>query len=139
VPPYLTDSPIDTAALMRQVRRDSDGACVVFEGIVRNHHDGRPVESIFYDAYRPMAEKELAKTVAAVQIEIPDAAIAVVHRLGLLHVGDVSIAIVTASPHRAEAYKASRVLIDRIKQTVPIWKKEKGPAGEEWVGWQGST
>jgi molybdopterin synthase catalytic subunit len=138
VTPYLTDETIDTAALMRQVRRDSDGACVVFEGVVRNHHDGRRVESIFYDAYRPMAEKEIAKIVGAVQTEIPDATIAVVHRLGLLGVGDVSIVIVTASPHRAEAYEASRALIDRIKHTVPIWKKERGPDGEEWVRWQGS-
>jgi molybdopterin synthase catalytic subunit len=85
-----------------------------------------------------MAEKEIAKIVAAVQAEIPDAALTVLHRLGLLHVGDVSIVIVTASPHRAEAFVASRALIDRIKQTVPIWKKERGPDGEEWVGWQGS-
>jgi molybdopterin synthase catalytic subunit len=139
VPSYLTDSSIDTAALVRDIRRDSDGACIVFEGVVRNHHDDRAVESIFYDAYRPMAEKEIAKIVAAVQREIPDVAIAVVHRLGLLLVGDASIAIVTASPHRREAFDASRVLIDRIKQTVPIWKKERGPDGEEWVGWQGTA
>jgi molybdopterin synthase catalytic subunit len=64
---------------------------------------------------------------------------AVVHRLGLLHVGDASIAIVCTSPHRAEAYEASRALIDRIKETVPIWKKERGPNGEEWVGWHGHS
>ncbi len=133
---YLTDQTIDTPALVRRVLRPSDGACIVFEGTVRNHHEGHAVESIFYDAYRPMAEKEIEKVIRAVESELPDVAIGVLHRLGELRVGDVSIAIVCASPHRAEAYEASRALIDRIKQTVPIWKKERGPGGEEWVGWQ---
>ena len=134
---YLTDDPIDSEALVRRVMRPSDGAYVLFEGVVRNHHDGRPVESIFYDAYRPMAEKEIDAIVRDVEAAYPEAAIAVVHRLGHLVVGDASIAIVAASPHRAEAFAASRMLIDRIKETVPIWKKERGPDGEEWVGWQG--
>jgi molybdopterin synthase catalytic subunit len=117
--------------------RPSDGAYVLFEGVVRNRHEGKAVESIFYDAYRPMAEKEIAKIVDEVQGQFADVAIAVVHRLGHLVVGDSSIAIAAASPHRAEAFAASRMMIDRIKETVPIWKKERGPGGEEWVGWQG--
>lgn len=117
--------------------RPSDGAYVLFEGIVRNHHDGKAVQSIFYDAYRPMAEKEIATIVDDVQATYGDVAIAVVHRLGQLVVGDSSIAIVASSPHRAEAFAACRMTIDRIKETVPIWKKERGPNGEEWVGWQG--
>lgn len=134
---YLTDEPIDAAALIQRVMRKSDGAYVLFEGVVRNHHEGRAVESIFYDAYRPMAEKELEKIVREVEAQFPDVAIAVLHRLGQLVVGDASIAIVAASPHRAEAFGACRMVIDRIKETVPIWKKERGPDGEEWVGWQG--
>ena len=134
--PHLTDDPIDAAALVASVMRPSDGAYVLFEGVVRNHHHGKAVESIFYEAYRPMAEKELARVLRGVAAEVPDVAIAVVHRLGLLRVGDSSIAIVCASPHRAEAFTACRMMIDRIKETVPIWKKEKGPDGEEWVGWQ---
>ncbi len=134
---YLTDGTIDTPALVRATMRRSDGACVVFEGVVRDHHEGRAVESIFYDAYRPMAEKEMAEIVADIQSRYSDVKISVVHRLGQLGIGDVSIAIVCTSPHRAEAYEASRLLIDRIKETVPIWKKERGPGGEEWVGWQG--
>ena len=134
---YLTDDAIDSASLAKKTMRPSDGACVVFEGVVRNHHDGKSVESIFYDAYRPMAEKEIDTVIRAVQIDHPDVAIAVVHRLGHLNIGDVSIAIVSTAPHRAEAYSASRAVIDRIKETVPIWKKERGPDGEEWVGWQG--
>ena len=134
---YLTDGPIDTPALVRATMRRSDGACVVFEGVVRDHHEGKTVESIFYDAYRPMADKEIAKIVSDIQSLYSDVKMTVVHRLGQLGIGDVSIAIVCTSPHRAEAYEASRMLIDRIKETVPIWKKERGPGGEEWVGWQG--
>ena len=134
---YLTDQPIDAQALIESVMRRSDGAYVLFEGVVRDHHEGKAVESIFYDAYRPMAEKEIGSIVREVQAQFPDVALAVVHRLGHLVVGDASIAIVASSPHRAESFGACRLVIDRIKQTVPIWKKERGPDGEEWVGWQG--
>ena len=133
---FLTDDPIDTRAITQRVMRPSDGACVVFEGVVRNHHQGKSVESIFYDAYRPMAEKEMARIVGGVQEEFPDVAVAVIHRLGHLRVGDASIVIACSSPHRGVAFDACRAMIDRIKQTVPIWKKERGPGGEEWVGWQ---
>jgi len=133
---YLTDDPIDSAALVRRVIRPSDGAYVLFEGVVRNSNEGKQVESIFYDAYRPMAEKEIGKIVDEVQRQFPDVAIGIAHRLGNLAVGESSIAIACASPHRGESFAACRMMIDRIKQTVPIWKKERGPNGEEWVGWQ---
>lgn len=134
---YLTDDPIDPHVLVRRVLRPTDGAYVLFEGVVRNHHEGKAVESIFYDAYRPMAEKEMGRIVREISARFPDVALAVVHRLGHLVVGDSSIAIVASSPHRAESFEACRLMIDRIKETVPIWKKERGPQGEEWVGWQG--
>jgi molybdopterin synthase catalytic subunit len=133
---YLTDSPIDRATLIDSVMRPSDGACALFEGVVRNHHEGKTVASIFYDAYRPMAEKEIARVVAEVQAAFPGTAIGVVHRVGELVVGEASIAIACAAPHRGDAFAACRMTIDRIKETVPIWKKERGPDGEEWVGWQ---
>lgn len=135
---HLTDDPIDTKALVDATRRTSDGAVVVFEGVVRDHHEGHAVESILYEAYRPMAEKEIARIITAVAQQYPAVSMRVVHRLGLLRVGETSIAIVCCSPHRAEAFEACRLLIDRIKQTVPIWKKERGPDGEQWVGWQGT-
>jgi len=134
---YLTDSPIDPQELVRRVMRRSDGAYVLFEGVVRDHHEGRQVESIFYDAYRPMAEREIETILRDVERRFPATAIAMVHRLGQLAVGDSSIAIVASSPHRAQAFEACRMIIDRVKETVPIWKKERGPAGDEWVGWQG--
>ena len=133
---FLTDDAIDTAALVRRLLRRSDGALVVFEGVVRDHSEGKAVESIFYDAYRPMAEKEIGAIIEAVKREWPDVAVDCLHRLGHLVVGETSIAIACVSPHRAQAFEACRAVIDRIKQTVPIWKKERTPDGEEWVGWQ---
>jgi len=133
---YLTDKPIDSQALIKRVMRPSDGACVVFEGVVRDHHQGKRVESIFYEAYRPMAEKEITKIIHDINAQLPQVALAVEHRLGFLKVGEASIVIACSSPHRGEAFQACRMLIDRFKQTVPIWKKERGPGGEEWVGWQ---
>jgi molybdopterin synthase catalytic subunit len=133
---FFTNDPIDSAALVRSVARPSDGATIVFEGVVRNHNEGKIVESIVYEAYLAMAEKEMAHVIDGVRAAFPDVAVAVAHRLGHLVVGDTSIAIACASPHRAEAFEACRAVIDRIKKTVPIWKKERGPDGEEWVGWQ---
>lgn len=133
---YLTDQPIDAAALERTVLLPAHGASVVFAGVVRDHHEGKAVESIDYEAYRPMAEKEIGSVVDSVRTSFPDVAVAVQHRLGHLVVGDVSIVVVCSSVHRAEAFEACRQVIDRIKQSVPIWKKERGPDGEEWVGWQ---
>ncbi|MHB9001031.1 MAG: molybdenum cofactor biosynthesis protein MoaE, partial [Thermoanaerobaculia bacterium] len=93
---WLTDDPISTDALIADVLRDSDGAVVLFSGVVRNHHEGKRVESIFYDAYRPMAEKEIEKIVNGIRAEFPDVKIALLHRLGQLGVGDASIVIACA-------------------------------------------
>ncbi len=134
---YLTDAPIDQQRLTEAVMRSSDGALALFAGVVRDHHQGKAVESIFYECWRPMAEKEMAKIDADVAKAYPDVAIAFVHRLGLLQVGEASIVIACASSHREAAFAACREVIERVKQTVPIWKREKGPGGEEWVGWQG--
>jgi molybdopterin synthase catalytic subunit len=133
---YLTDDPIDTKALVSRLLRASDGALVVFEGVVRDHSEGKPVESIFYDAYRPMAEKEIGTIVENVKREWPDVAVDCLHRLGHLVVGETSIAIVAVSPHRAEAFAAGQYAIDRLKQVVPIWKKEVWSDGSQWIGWE---
>jgi molybdopterin synthase catalytic subunit len=135
---HLTDDAIDREALIADVMRDSDGALVLFEGVVRDRHEGRAVTEIVYEAYRPMAEKEMAKIVADVAVRHPETRIRAIHRLGLLKVGEASIVIACSAPHRADAFDACRAVIDRIKETVPIWKKERGPDGEEWVGWQGA-
>jgi molybdopterin synthase catalytic subunit len=134
---FLTDDPIDRQAVIAEVMRRSDGALVVFDGVVRDHHEGKKVSEIFYEAYRPMAEKEIAKVVSDVSTRFPGVRVAVRHRLGLLKVGEASIVIACSASHRAEAFDACREVIDRVKETVPIWKKERGPDGNEWVGWQG--
>jgi molybdopterin synthase catalytic subunit len=133
---YLTDEIIDPSALMAEVMAPSCGALALFGGVVRDHHAGKAVQSIYYDAYRPMAEKEIGRIVDQVRSAHAGVRVAVKHRLGLLQVGETSIVIACASPHRAEAYAASRALIDEIKSRVPIWKKERSPDGEEWLGWQ---
>jgi molybdopterin synthase catalytic subunit len=135
---YLTTAPLDERKLTEAVRRASDGAVVLFAGIVRDHHDGRSVESIHYEAYEPMAEQEIETIVSSVRERYPEVAVGVQHRLGLVKVGEASVAIACSSAHRAVAFAACREIIDRMKETVPIWKKEKSPEGEVWVGWQGA-
>jgi molybdopterin synthase catalytic subunit len=135
---YLTEEPLLAQPLVEQVLRGSDGAVATFIGVVRDNHRGRQVESILYEAYHEMAEREIGRIVDQLRLDFPDASIAVRHRLGRLSVGEASIIIAVAAPHRAEAFSACREVIDRIKMTVPIWKKERSPAGDEWVGWQWS-
>lgn len=135
----LTSEPIDHDAVIRQVLRSSDGAVVFFAGVVRDHHEGRVVEAIEYQAYEAMARKEMVRVIESVGREHSEVQIALVHRLGLLEVGETSIAIACAAPHRAEAFEACRKVIDRVKETVPIWKREIGPDGSSWTGWQGRT
>jgi molybdopterin synthase catalytic subunit len=134
---HLTESPISIASLRERLLRRSDGAVVTFEGTVRDHHEGHRVVSILYEAYRPLAEKEIHRILTQVEREMPGVAVDMVHRLGQLQVGDVSIAIVAVASHRAEAFDACRAVIDRVKKTVPIWKQERSPRGEQWQGWQG--
>ena len=133
---YLVNGSLDPQLATKDLGRDSDGAAVVFAGMVRNHHAGREVESILYEAYEPMAEKEIDRIVRSVESEWPDVRVFVRHGLGRIHVGECSIVIACSSPHRRDAFAACRAVIDRIKQTVPIWKKERGPSGDEWSGWQ---
>jgi molybdopterin synthase catalytic subunit len=130
---FLTDSPIDVPALLREAR-SSDGALCLFVGIVRDHDEGRATTAIQYEAYGSMAEEEIARIVERLSREFPAVRLALRHRVGRLSVGDASVAIAAVSPHRAEAFEACRAAIDRIKTTVPIWKKEFHPDGSsEWV------
>ncbi len=131
--PYLTTSPLDLPSLLREARA-SDGALCLFVGIVRDEHRGRATVGIDYEAYGPMAESEMARIAEALSREFPAVRLRMQHRVGRLAVGDASVAIVAVSPHRAEAFAACRTAIDRIKTTVPIWKKELHPDGSsDWV------
>lgn len=130
---YLTTSPLDVAAMLQEART-SDGAVAVFVGVVRDENAGQETKEIRYEAYGPMAESEMEKIAASLGREWPCARVRMVHRVGLLQVGEASVAVVATSPHRSEAFAACRAAIDRIKTTVPIWKKERYADGtEEWV------
>jgi molybdopterin synthase catalytic subunit len=130
---YLTTSPIDLASLLAE-SRPSDGALCLFVGVVRNENAGRPTLAIEYEAYGAMAESEMARVAEGLSREFPSVRVRMIHRVGRLEVGDASVAIAAVSPHRAEAFAACRAAIDRIKTTVPIWKKELHPDGtSDWV------
>jgi molybdopterin synthase catalytic subunit len=131
--PYLTDSPIDVAALLSETR-SSDGGLCLFVGVVRNENAGRETVAIEYEAYGSMAEAEMTRIAEGLARDFPAAKLAMKHRVGRLSVGEPSVAIVAVAPHRAEAFAACRAAIDRVKATVPIWKKEFHPDGSsEWV------
>jgi molybdopterin synthase catalytic subunit len=129
----LTDEPLDPNAVMEQVRHPSSGAIVVFLGVVRDEDQGRKVQYLEYDAYRAMAEKEMRKIGEEALARWPAARIAMRHRFGRLEVGETALVIAVSAPHRAEAFEACRYAIDRIKETVPIWKKEVWEDGEAWL------
>jgi molybdopterin synthase catalytic subunit len=126
--------PFAIDAVVESVRGPTTGGLVVFLGLVRDTNDGRAVETLEYEAYREMAEKELRAAVASVAAEHPRATVGVVHRIGLLRVGDVAVCVAAGAEHRDSAFAAARALIDRVKERVPIWKKETGPGGVHWVG-----
>ena len=130
---YLTDSPIDVGALL-SAARSSDGGLCLFVGVVRNENAGRETVAIEYEAYGPMAEAEMARIAEALAREFPAVRVSMKHRVGRLSVGEASVAIVAVAPHRLEAFAACRAAIDRVKATVPIWKKEFHPDGSsDWV------
>ncbi len=130
---FLTADPIDVASLLSEAR-PSDGGVCLFLGIVRNQNEGRETTGIQYEVYGPMAEAEMARIAAGIVEEWPQARLRMQHRVGRLFVGEASVAVLVAAPHRADAFAACRAAIDRIKTSVPIWKKEFHPDGSsEWV------
>jgi molybdopterin converting factor subunit 1 len=112
----------------------SMGGVVTFTGVVRAHNQGHDVERLEYEAYREMAEKVMRELCDEIEAELPGTRLAVEHRVGALVVGDITVVIAAAAPHRAEAFTACRAMIDRLKERVPIWKKEFSPEGASWIG-----
>jgi molybdopterin synthase catalytic subunit len=130
----LTHEPIDYTALTESVRRPGCGGVVLFLGTVRDLTGDQVTEALEYEAYPGMAERKLEEIEGEVRQRWPVGEVAVVHRLGRLGVGEVSVAVAVSCPHRAEAFEACRYAIDRLKQIVPIWKKENRPDGSsDWV------
>ena len=130
----LRDGPIDPAEVVAAVSDAGAGGVVSFTGLVRDSDGGRDVTALEYVAH-PDALAALRAVAEAVAADLPVRAVAAVHRTGLLAIGDVAVVVAAAAPHRAEAFEAARRLIDDLKQTVPIWKRQVFTDGEpEWVG-----
>jgi molybdopterin synthase catalytic subunit len=129
----LTREPLDRDTLIAAVSHSSAGGIVVFEGVVRDNARGKQVRYLEYDTYEEMAIAQIRTIIQEAQQRWGVDRVAVAHRFGHLEIGEASVIIVVASPHRAEAFDACRYIIDTLKTTVPIWKKEVATNGEEWV------
>ncbi|MCI0623797.1 MAG: molybdenum cofactor biosynthesis protein MoaE [Acidobacteria bacterium] len=129
----IVRSPIRIEALVNQLQQPEDGAVVVFDGIVRNHSQGRKTLHLEYEGYEPMALKKMKEIEESVRQQWPVNRIGIVHRLGRLEIGEASVVIVVTSAHRKAAFEACQHAIDTLKKTVPIWKKEFFADGEVWV------
>ena len=129
----LSEEPLDAAAIAAGVRSDAAGALVTFAGAVRELSRGQRVRALVYEAYGSMAQRQMEALAAEARQRWRIGNVAMVHRTGTLSVGDVSVVIAVAAPHRAEAFEACKWLIDELKRTVPIWKKEVYTEGEAWI------
>ena len=132
--PLLTEEPIAAKRLVDDVYTNDCGAVVTFEGRVRNHTGAHQVISLDYEAYGAMAERKLNELLMEVRWSHPDVRVSLQHRLGALSLGEVAVAIAVASPHRKASFAACASLIDRLKEDVPIFKKEYREGGDIWVG-----
>ena len=131
----LREEPLSLDEAVRHVQRPGAGGIATFVGVVRDESDGRAVTRLDYSAYAAMAKREMSKIAEELEREIEGVTVSAIHRTGSLVVGDAAIICAASAPHRGEAFRACRALIDRIKERVPIWKREFGPDGAAWVGW----
>jgi molybdopterin synthase catalytic subunit len=129
----LVDNTIDADALIRQVRTGADGAIVTFDGCVRNQSHGRRTLYLDYEAYESMALAKMREIAAEARTKFPIDRVAIAHRLGRLDIGETSVFIAVSAPHRAAAFDACRHIIDTLKRSVPIWKKEYFEDGAVWA------
>jgi molybdopterin synthase catalytic subunit len=132
----LTTAPIDHTALTEAVRRKDCGAVVTFLGTVRDLTGGRVTIALDYEAYPAMAEKKMLEIERETRERWPVGEMALIHRLGHLDIGEISVAVSVSCPHRGQAFEACRFAIDRLKEIVPIWKKEVWSDGSQWIGWE---
>jgi molybdopterin synthase catalytic subunit len=135
----VTRSPISIAELSNQLRAPQDGAVVVFEGIVRNHSRGRATLYLEYEGYEPMAIRKMEELGSEVKQKFAIDAIGMIHRLGRLEIGETSVAIIVTAEHRRAAFEACQHAINRLKQIVPIWKKEYFADGAVWAEGEGQS
>ena len=133
----VTLEPLDATETVAVVGAPGCGAIATFIGVVRDHHAGRRVRYLDYECYQPLAVKSFERIASEAIVHWPDARLAIAHRIGPLQVGEASVVIAAASPHRAEAFAACRYAIERIKQIAPIWKREHFDGGDSWI--EGAT
>lgn len=132
----VTEAELSVNAVLASVASPEVGGIALFVGTVRDHNAGQPITRLEYQAYESMAEKELERLGAELEAEFPGVRVAAHHRHGSLEIGDIAVVCAAGAAHREQAFLACRGLIDRIKERVPIWKREHGPEGPYWVGWE---
>jgi molybdopterin synthase catalytic subunit len=135
----IVDEPIDATKLGALVCTEADGAVCIFLGVARKFSRGREVVHLEYEAYPEMAEKKMAEIGDEIKAKFGVERVAILHRTGVLKIGEASVGIAIATPHRGESFEACQYAIDRLKQIVPIWKKEVWSNGEQWIGWDGKV
>jgi molybdopterin synthase catalytic subunit len=133
----VVTAPLDADSLVALVGAQGAGAVVTFAGLVRDHNQGRRVHFLEYEAYEPLAIRALQQIVDEAKQLWPSARVAAHHRIGRLEIGEASIVIAVASAHRGDAFAACRYAIERVKQIVPIWKREHFDGGDVWL--EGAT
>jgi len=129
----ITAAPLVPETFLQHVRRDESGAVALFLGVVRDHSHGRRVLYLEYDAYPEMAERKLREVAEEALARWPITDVAVAHRTGRLEIGETSLLVAVSSPHRHDAFAACHHIVNRIKEVVPIWKKEVWEGGEAWI------
>ncbi|HLR09690.1 MAG TPA: molybdenum cofactor biosynthesis protein MoaE [Bacillota bacterium] len=131
---WITDQPLDIETVIAKVIRPEAGAVNLFTGTVREFTKGKRTLFLEYQAYKPMAEKKLAEIGREIEAKWGNAKTAIAHRIGRLDISELAVVIAVSTPHRKDAFAASRYAIDRIKEIVPIWKKEHWEDGSQWIG-----
>jgi molybdopterin synthase catalytic subunit len=135
----IAREPINTQSVIDKVIQREAGAITTFIGTVRELTHGKKTLYLVYEAYEPMAVKKLAQIGTEIEERWPGSKVAITHRVGKLDITDIAVVIAVSTPHRADAYEANRYAIERIKEIVPIWKKEHWEDGQEWIGNQLET
>jgi MoaE-MoaD fusion protein len=131
---WVTYEPLDAQKLADLVRTDADGAVTLFYGVVRNNSEGRDVERLEYEAHESMAARQLEEVANETRARFPDVTqVGAWHRIGTLELGEASLLVAVSSPHRKESFDACHWCVDRIKEVVPVWKKEHWTGGSAWV------
>jgi len=132
----VRSEPLSIDEVSALVAHPGAGGAALFIGTVRDVNEGRRVTKLEYEAYATMAVAEMDRIRAEIEAEIAGTRVAALHRVGALEIGEIAVVCAASAPHRDEAFRACRLMIDRVKERVPIWKREHGPDGPYWVGWQ---